>query len=210
MTLPRQWRPLLAAVWLVATEASRAADPGAAYAVCLACHGAKAEGNPATGAPALAGQLGPYLERQLRNFQGGMRGADPTDTYAAQMRATSATLGSAAAIAAAAKYFAALPPARPARPAGGDLRNGSNYYHARCGACHGGRAEGNAALSAPRLASLDAAYLKRQYLNFQQGRRGAHPQDRYGKQMRLMSSSLPRQKDLDDVIAFIQAQGAAR
>ncbi|MBK6279825.1 MAG: c-type cytochrome [Gammaproteobacteria bacterium] len=93
--------------------------------------------------------------------------------------------------------------------AGADLRNGSNYYQASCGACHGGRAEGNAALFSPRLAGQHTAYLKRQYLNFRQGLRGAHPEDKYGRQMKMMSAALPAAKDLDDVLGFIAAQGAA-
>jgi cytochrome c553 len=56
---------------------------------------------------------------------------------------------------------------------------------------------------------LDAAYLKRQYQNFQQGLRGAHPEDKYGRQMKMMSTSLPSDKDLDDVIAYIQSMAAS-
>ena len=64
-------------------------------------------------------------------------------------------------------------------------------------------------MNAPALAGLDAAYLKAQFQNFRLGIRGAHPEDTYGKQMRVMSSTLPSDKDLDDVIAYIQAQAAA-
>jgi cytochrome c553 len=100
------------------------------------------------------------------------------------------------------------PIARPS--AGADLHNGNNLYQGKCGACHGTRAEGNVSLSTPRLAGLDAAYLRRQYQNFGSGVRGAHPQDRYGKQMVAMSKSLASPKDLDDVIAYIQATGARK
>jgi len=41
----------------------------AAYAVCAACHGSQAEGNPALNAPKLSGQGDWYLKRQLKNFQ---------------------------------------------------------------------------------------------------------------------------------------------
>jgi hypothetical protein len=40
--------------------------------------------------------------------------------------------------------------------------------------------------------------------------RGAHPDDTYGRQMKMMSTSLPSDKDLDDVIAFIQSQAVAQ
>ena len=105
-----------------------------------------------------------------------------------------------------ASYLAALPAPAVDTPLAGDLRNGNNFYHAKCGACHGGKAEGNSSLNAPRLTSLSADYIKRQYRNFQQGLRGSHPDDRYGRQMKMMASSLPTGKDLDDVVAFIQAQ----
>jgi hypothetical protein len=40
--------------------------------------------------------------------------------------------------------------------------------------------------------------------------RGAHQDDRPGRQMSLMAKTLPTERDLDDVIAFIQAQGQAK
>jgi cytochrome c oxidase subunit 2 len=63
-------------------------DPvrGAAYFnACGACHGAKAQGNYALQAPALAGQDDWYLKRQLENFRLGVRGAHDGDTYGHQM-----------------------------------------------------------------------------------------------------------------------------
>jgi len=50
------------------------------FQVCAVCHGEHAEGNPDTQAPRLAGQYPWYLERQLRNFRAGIRGADSSDT----------------------------------------------------------------------------------------------------------------------------------
>jgi len=180
------------------------------FAPCAACHGESGAGNEALQAPALAGLDAAYLERQLRHFQGGVRGADGSGTAAAQMRASAALLPDAGAIADVAAYLASLPPAAAAAPvAGADVRNGSNHYQASCGACHGGRAEGNAALFAPRLAGQHTAYLKRQYLDFRQGLRGAHPDDKYGRQMKMMSAALPAAKDLDDVLGFIAAQAPA-
>ena len=181
------------------------------YATCAACHGARAEGNPGVGAPALAGQQVAYLQRQLMNFRSGLRGSHKDDTYGAQMRAASqVALRDEKAIAAVATYIAALP-RTDVKPAGKfDARNGNNLYQGKCGACHGGQAEGNEALSAPRLAGLDAAYIKRQHRNFGKGLRGAQPQDRYGKQMALMATTLGSERELDDVIGYIQAFEAAR
>jgi len=181
------------------------------YASCAACHGTRAEGNPSLGAPALAGQHLAYLQRQLLNFRTGLRGSHKDDSYGAQMRAASqVSLRDEKAIAAVATYIAALP-RTDVKPAGKfDARNGNNLYQGKCGACHGGQAEGNEALSAPRLAGLDAAYLKRQHRNFGKGLRGAQPQDRYGRQMALMAATLASERDLDDVIGHIHAVKAVR
>jgi cytochrome c553 len=58
----------------------------AAFAICAACHGARAEGNEAVHAPPLAGQSDWYLLAQLRKFKSGARGARPQDTWGQTMR----------------------------------------------------------------------------------------------------------------------------
>jgi cytochrome c553 len=181
------------------------ADVAAKFAPCIACHGEGGQGNALLGAPALAGQGAAYLQRQLTHFRTGVRGDDPRDTKGAQMKAMAATLSDED-VQLIAVYLSGLPVPAPAEPQGGDLKNGNNYYQSKCGACHGGQAEGNPGLNSPALASLDAAYLKHQFQNFQQGIRGTHPEDTYGRQMKMMSTSLPTDKDLDDVIFFIQSQ----
>jgi len=57
-----------------------------AYMTCVACHGAKGEGNAALNAPKLSSLPSWYLARQLKNFRLGLRGAHEGDTYGAQMR----------------------------------------------------------------------------------------------------------------------------
>jgi cytochrome c553 len=178
------------------------------YTACIACHGNNAQGNPAMNAPSLNGQSASYLTRQLSHFKEGIRGADSNDTFGAQMRGMVATLADDQAIADVSEYIATLPSTGPANKAEGDLRNGNNRYQGNCGSCHGGKAEGNASLNSPRLAGLETAYLIRQYNNFKQGIRGSHPQDRFGKQMKFMANSLPTEKDLQDVVAYIHAQSA--
>lgn len=194
----------------VSAISAQAATGQQAFATCAACHGTRGEGNAAMGAPAIAGQQLAYLQRQLGNFRAGLRGSHKADTYGAQMRAgAQAILHDPQATAAVAAYVAALP-ATSAKPAGKfDTRNGNNLYQGKCGACHGVKAEGNAALFAPRLAGLDAAYIKRQLDNFRHGVRGAQPQDKYGRQMALMAATLASERDVDDVIGYIHASGAA-
>ncbi len=178
----------------------------ALYATCVACHGADGAGNLALNSPSLAGQQGAYLERQLVHFKSGIRGADAKDTYGLQMRGMAATLADAAAIADVVAYIGSLPATASPEQREFDKRNGENQYNAACGACHGGKAEGNLTLNAPRLAGLDAAYLQLQYQNFAAGIRGAHPDDRYGRQMKMMATMLSTEQDLADVIGFILSQ----
>jgi cytochrome c oxidase subunit 2 len=167
-------------------------------------------GNPTLNAPAIAGQDAAYLERQLLNFRKDRRGAHKSDTFGAQMRVLAKALGDDAAVAKVAIYVASLPKTVSATPRAGDLHNGNNLYQGKCGACHGSKAEGNAALKSPRLTGLDAAYIKRQFAHFRDGVRGTDPQDVTGRQMAMMAKTLPTERDLDDVIAFIQQQGRGK
>lgn len=204
----RKFRQLLAIACLgfvLPSGSLYAAASPPAYQSCIACHGAAGEGSEALSAPALAGQDAAYIERQLRHFQAGIRGGDAADVTGAQMRAMAMTIA-ADDIAPIAAYLAGLPAPQHAPAEGADLMNGNNYYQSKCGACHGGKAQGNPGLQAPALAILDAAYLTRQFKNFQNGLRGSHADDKYGRQMKMMSTSLPTDSDLADVIAFIQAQ----
>lgn len=61
----------------------------ASYATCVACHGAKGEGNLATKGPPLANQPDWYMVAQLKKFKSGIRGTNPADTTGATMRAMS-------------------------------------------------------------------------------------------------------------------------
>ena len=179
-------------------------DAAAKYQSCAVCHGETGQGNIELGAPALAGQGAQYLKRQLQYFKSGVRGSDPRDIQGLQMQAMAGALADED-IPVVAAYLSGLPPAVPTAVPKGDLKNGNNYYHSKCGACHGGQAQGNSGLNSPALAILNGIYLKQQLQSFQQGLRGTHPDDTYGRQMKMMSTSLPTDQDLDDVIAYIQS-----
>ncbi|MFK7977312.1 MAG: cytochrome c [Halioglobus sp.] len=214
MHFERLLRCFLAAYICFTVPAGFAAPISELYQPCVACHGVGGEGNPALGAPALAGQQAQYLSRQLEHFREGRRGADVADTFGSQMSVMVQNLTDAQ-ISDLGIYLAELavskPPAQPKEFANlppETLRNGSDYYQANCGACHGGKAEGNSALNAPNLAMLDSAYLLRQMRHFQTGVRGSSAGDRYGKQMQLMSNTLPSQSHLEDVVAFISTLAA--
>ena len=83
---------------LNAYAAGDATKGKAAYAGCAACHGANGMGNKVLNAPKLAGQEPWYLERQLNNFKGGIRGANAKDPYGMQMRPMAMTLANDQAI----------------------------------------------------------------------------------------------------------------
>lgn len=68
------------------------ADGAELYQVCAVCHGDKAQGNEAFGAPRLAGQHGWYLDTQLRNFRAGVRGKHPDDDNGQVMQPMAAAL----------------------------------------------------------------------------------------------------------------------
>ena len=195
---------------LICSATSFATDGAKLFAPCVACHGNKGEGNPAVNAPAIAGQDAAYLERQLRNYRTDRRGTHKADALGAQMRALASTLADDAAVTTVAKYISSLPKSAVAKPASGDLHKGNNLYQGKCGSCHGTKAEGNAALNSPRLAGLDAAYIKRQFAHFRDGVRGTHQKDIPGRQMAMMAKTLPTERELDDVIAFIHQQGRVK
>lgn len=182
------------------------ADGSALYAACVSCHGAQAEGNPAMQAPALAGLNADYLSRQLQHFKAGQRGGDPADTVAAPMRAMAATLVDEHAVTAVATYLAGLPLPVIKPSLTGNVALGSRLYQAKCGACHGGKAEGNPAMNTPRLRQQHDSYLQRQVVHFRQGVRGSDPTDRYGKQMKMMAATV-NDAELLDVFAYISSLG---
>jgi len=63
------------------------------YAVCIPCHGDRAQGNVDQKAPQLNEQHAWYMSRQLKNFKEGIRGAHPQDIEGKLMRPFSSTLG---------------------------------------------------------------------------------------------------------------------
>jgi cytochrome c oxidase subunit 2 len=172
------------------------------YAVCSACHGAMGEGNVALNAPALAGLQGWYLERQLQYYKDGVRGSHKDDIYGQQMAPMAATLADDDAVRHMVAYIESLPAVDMQSSLLGNAAKGADHY-VTCGACHGGEAQGNYALQAPKLSGQHDWYLKRQLANFRSGIRGAHKKDNYGNQMVLMSRALHNEQSVNDLLAYL-------
>jgi len=201
---------LLSAVWLsFAISAEGEVTGQALYTSCASCHGQAGSGLSAMNAPSIAGMTSDYLSRQLKNFKNGLRGSETGDTLGAQMKAMAGTLANDQAIADVSSYISAMPITGQSVQIIGDLRRGNNLYQGNCGSCHGGKGEGNPQLNTPRLAHQDVTYLIRQFNNFKAGLRGNHPQDRFGRQMKMMANMLNSPQDLQDIIAYLQAQNSS-
>jgi cytochrome c oxidase subunit II len=172
------------------------------YATCTACHGPEGGGNSELQAPALAGLEPWYLERQLRYFREGVRGAHEQDRFGQQMAAMARTIASDEAVRNLSAYIASLPAADSAATVAGDAHRGAGHFHT-CSACHGAAGQGNVALQAPRLAGQQDWYLKRQLQHFREGVRGAQAGDNYGHQMVLMARSLQNEQSIDDLLSYV-------
>lgn len=84
----------------------------------------------------------------------------------------------------------------------GDAVAGESLY-AVCTACHGAQGEGNKAVNAPKLAGQERTYLERQLHNYKNGIRGTAEGDTLGQQMAGMAATLPNDKAVRDVVAYI-------
>ncbi|MBI3371583.1 MAG: c-type cytochrome [Betaproteobacteria bacterium] len=189
-----------------AQTSARAAGDAAAgkplYAVCAACHGSQAEGNPALHAPKLSGQGDWYLKRQLKSYKQGARGTHDKDVFGKMMAPMAATLADDTAIDNVSAYIKTLPDHPAPATVTGNANNGRKRY-VICGACHGPDGRGVQQMNAPGLKGMSDWYLVTQLKNFKQGIRGAHPQDMYGSQMALMAAILSDDQAIDDLVAYV-------
>ena len=199
------------------------------YAGCVSCHGIDGQGNKAMNAPKLAGLSRWYLHRQLSYFKQKIRGQNNDDLYGQQMAAMSALLVDDKAITDVSAYLSALTPTKkvPTKKSPlenaiiekepiknmsvttGDAIKGKSFYK-NCAYCHGEYGQGIFAMNAPKLSGQHAWYLKRQINAYQQGIRGTHPADLYGKQMILMSKILHDEQAVNDVVSYIDSFSNAR
>jgi cytochrome c oxidase subunit 2 len=208
--ITRQASTCLLSLCILAVVAN-AAEPPSIVTTCVACHGARGEGNEAIGAPALAGQHPTYLAAQLADFKAGRRGYDASDIGGATMRGVALALDDAD-IPSLAAYYGGLPASdhRRSTRLQGDAKTGQALYEGSCAACHGMRAEGFPQLSTPNLRILPGWYIARQVLGYKKGWRGAP--DHSGQPalwMRSVSFHIDEQAELADVVAYLDNLSAA-
>ena len=172
------------------------------YGVCASCHGADGGGNKALNAPRISGQKAWYIARQLNYFKSGIRGSHEKDIYGQLMRPMSMTLSNDQMVADVSAYVSTLKSPASLPTIKGDATAGKASY-AICASCHGANGEGNKALNAPAVAGQNDWYIVRQLYNFKNGIRGADPKDSYGQQMRPMAMTLPDDKAINNIAAYI-------
>jgi cytochrome c553 len=181
------------------------ADEGAVlpeeFIFCTTCHGVQMMGNDALRAPRLSGMDAWYVAKQLRGFRAGWRGTHAHDVTGLEMLPMAMAL-SEKQIDAVARHVATTRSRLPERSLDGDPVAGESLY-ASCAACHGVNAEGKPELGSPALRGLNDWYIAEQLRKFRQRIRGSHPNDRFGQQMRAATDSLPDDKAIADVVAYI-------
>jgi cytochrome c oxidase subunit 2 len=192
-------------VWAMSLTYAHADDGQKIYATCIACHGEQGQGNTALNAPLLGGQYDWYIKRQLQYFATGIRGSHVEDIHGKTMLPFAKLIADEKQQQALANYISQLKPKQVDAEINGDLKNGARYYQAKCGACHGGKAQGNVAYNAPKLTGLDPQYFLRQMYHFKQGIRGQHKEDKWGRQMAMMSKVVS-EKELADILFYISEQ----
>ncbi|MCM8537959.1 MAG: c-type cytochrome [Lentisphaeraceae bacterium] len=174
------------------------------YATCAACHGANGEGNPATKAPALAGQDAIYLARQIKNLKHGKRVS--TEPLAAGMLPMLALLKDED-IDGLVKHIQTLPAPKIVHTEKGDATKGQPLY-AICATCHGFKGEGNPVLKGPKLTSLPDWYIVSQLKAFKEGKRGADAaKEPEGALMAPMAKMLMDEQAMKDVAEYIKGLG---
>ncbi len=170
---------------------------------CAPCHHATGEGNAAFNAPALAGQRTWYLDRQLRYFRDGTRGAHPRDLQGMQMAPMVRLLTDGQALNAVVAHIGRMTPFSTPSTLEGDAEKGKALFTGTCLPCHGEKGQGNKLTNAPRIAGQADWYLLRQLTKFKEGVRGAHEKDTAGMQMAAMAKTLMDEQAMQDLVVYI-------
>ncbi|HEY6125372.1 MAG TPA: c-type cytochrome [Steroidobacteraceae bacterium] len=130
------------------------------YRTCAACHGEDGRGTEDGEIPAIAGQHGSVLLKQLTDFRHDQRWNERMQTFTDRHH-----LPGPQDLTDVAAYVASLPRFPPSATGIGDgsaLREGAILYFQKCEGCHGPLGQGEVLRRRPRLAGQHYAYLLRQ------------------------------------------------
>jgi cytochrome c553 len=130
------------------------------YRTCAACHAEDGRGTDDGEIPAIAGQHGSVLLKQLTDFRHEQRWNERMQNFTDRHH-----LSGAQDLTDVAAYVAQLPRFPPSAKGIGDgsnLGEGASVYFRLCERCHGPLGQGHVLLNRPRLAGQHYAYLLRQ------------------------------------------------
>jgi cytochrome c553 len=130
------------------------------YGTCAACHGEDGRGTPDGEIPAIAGQHGSVLLKQLTDFRHEQRWNERMRNFTDRHH-----LPAAQDLTDVAAYVASLPRFPPSAKGIGDgssLGEGASVYFRSCERCHGPLGQGEVLRRRPRLAGQHYVYLLRQ------------------------------------------------
>jgi len=171
--------------------------------VCIACHGANAEGKRELQSPALHQQESWYIVAQLEKFRAGLRGASAADTAGALMRPMALALPDETALRDVTAYIKTLKAPPPKAEIKGNVSAGAAQFATICSSCHGKDARGNPDLKTPALVGQNDWYMVAQLKKLKAGLRGGDVRDITGMQMRGMAMTLATDQAIRDVVAYI-------
>jgi len=173
------------------------------FETCAPCHNADGSGNPAVGAPNIAGMKEWYVQGELKKFRIGSRGMHFSDVEGMRMRPMALSLGSDEDVQAVARYVESLPPVHHVPSLRGDVSAGETQFRSVCSSCHGDNGQGIDDVKAPRLTGVDDWYLATELRKFKAGVRGNNPKDIEGRLMRPMARGLADEDAVRNVVAYI-------
>ena len=130
------------------------------FQTCAACHGPDGRGTEDGEIPAIGGQHGSVLLKQLTDFRNDQRWNERMKNFTDRhhLEGPQELTDVAAYVA----YLRRFPPTVKGIGDGKDLREGANTYFMFCERCHGPLGQGNLLLNRPRLAGQHYGYLLRQ------------------------------------------------
>ena len=141
----------------------------ALYETCAACHGKDGRGTEDGEIPAIAGQHGSVLLKQLTDFRHDQRWNERMKNFTDRHHLEGPQ--DLTDVAAYVMYLPRFPPTAKGIGDGQDLGEGASVYFRSCERCHGAIGQGDLLRNRPRLAGQHYAYLLRQLQETAAGQR---------------------------------------